>query len=156
MKYLSQLILIFLASCSTKQKDVGQFVYVDCFNTIHVDRECASTLAENPKTKEEHMANMQEIQFVDTSNLCFDSWRNVGVMRPCQYQFCPKCVDDEAYKHINAIMDRNTAKTANILTARKRDKSILNVEMINPTTKTEKAIVACPNEEIEAYLKQQI
>ena len=53
-------------------------------------------------------------------------------------------------------MDRNTAKTANILTARKRDKSILNVEMINPTTKTEKAIVACPNEEIEAYLKQQI
>lgn len=113
MKWLSLLILVLLSSCSnTKQKDVGQFVYVDCFNTIHVDRECASTLAENPKTKEEHMANMQGIQFVDTSNLCFDSWRNVGVMRPCQYQFCPKCVDDEAYKHINAIMDRNTAKTA--------------------------------------------
>lgn len=57
------------------------------------------------------MANMQGVQFVDTSNLCSDNWCNAGVMRPCQYQFCPKCVDDEAYKHINAIMDRNTAKS---------------------------------------------
>ena len=102
MKYLSQLILIFLASCSTKQKDVGQFVYVDCFNTIHVDRKCASTLADNPKTKEERMANMQGVQFIDTCKIV----RNTSWLQ----KFCPKCVDDEAYKRINAMMDRNEVK----------------------------------------------
>lgn len=103
MKWLVPLILIFIASCSgAKQKEVGQFVYVDCFNTIHVNRECASTLAENPKTKEERMANMQGVQFIDTCKIVRDAlW---------QQKFCPKCVDDEAYKRINAIMDRNEVK----------------------------------------------
>ena len=103
MKWITLVLLILFASCSdTKQKDVGQFVYVDCFNTIHVDRECASKLADNPKTKEEHMANMQGVQFVDTCEIV----RNIS----WQQKFCPKCVDDDAYKRINAIMDRNTAK----------------------------------------------
>lgn len=97
------MLLMLFASCSdTKQKDVGQFVYVDCFNTIHVDRGCASTLSDNPKTKEERMANMQGVQFVDTSKIVRNaSW---------QQKFCPKCVDDEAYKRINAMMERNEVK----------------------------------------------
>lgn len=97
------LIFVSLASCSdTKQREVGQFVYVDCFNTIHVDRNCASTLADNPKTKEERMANMQGVQFIDTCKIVRNtSW---------QQKFCPKCVDDESYKRINAMMDRNEVK----------------------------------------------
>ena len=95
-------LLILLCSCSnTKQKEVGQFVYVDCFNTIHVDKECASTLAENPKTKEERMANMMGVQFVDTNKIDNSLF---------PYKFCPKCVDDEAYKRINAMMERNEVK----------------------------------------------
>ena len=104
MKWIVAILVLYLASCTnSKRSEIGQFVYVDCFNTIHVDRECASTLAENPKTKEERMANMQGVKFVDT-------WRKIGVMRPCSYQFCPKCVDDETYKRISAIIERNVVK----------------------------------------------
>ncbi len=103
MKWAILSALVLLASCSkTKQSEVGQFVYVDCFGTIHVDRECASELADDPKTKEERMANMQGVTFVDTCNLCTNTdW---------SYKFCPKCVDDNSYRHLSTIMERNVVK----------------------------------------------
>lgn len=103
MKWIIAISSVFLlASCAEQKYEIGKYVYVDCFNTIHTDRECVSTLADNPKTKEERMANMQGVQFIDTCDIVRDiSW---------QQKFCPKCVDDEAYKRINAIMDRNTVK----------------------------------------------
>ncbi len=100
MKWIVLLAVFLLASCAnSKHGEVGEFVYVDCFNTIHVDRECASKLADNPKTKEERMANMQGVQFLDTCDI-------VGT----PYRLCPKCVDDKAYKRILAIAKRNEVK----------------------------------------------
>lgn len=104
MRWFSALILVVLiSSCDTEQYDVGQFVYVDCFNSIHIDRTCASNLVENAKTKEERMANMQGVAFVDTCNLTTTNgtW---------SYKFCPKCIDDDAYTKICAIMKRNKIK----------------------------------------------
>ena len=98
------LLFLLLTSCIEKDKkyEIGKYVYVDCFNTIHTDRECASVLAENPKTKDERIANMQGIQFVDTCKLVHNpSWT---------YKFCSKCVDDDAYNRISAMMDRNEIK----------------------------------------------
>lgn len=102
MKWLSLITLSLLFSCSgTKQKEVGKYVYVDCYSTVHIDRECASKLSENPKTKEERMANMMGVNFVDTCRLSQYSTNGY------QLKFCPKCIDDEAYKHLQATMDRN-------------------------------------------------
>lgn len=97
-------MFLLLTSCIEKDKqyEIGKYVYVDCFNTIHTDRECASVLAENPKTKDERIANMQGIQFEDTCKL-IQNWH-------MSYKFCPKCVDDNAYKRISAMMDRNKIK----------------------------------------------
>lgn len=101
MKWLSLLTLAILASCSgAKQKEVGKYVYVDCYNTIHIDRKCASQLSENPKTKEERMANMLGVSFVDTCGL--KQYSN-----GYQFKFCPKCIDDDVYKHLQTIMERN-------------------------------------------------
>lgn len=105
MKWLFLLALVFTISCTgTKQEEVGKYVYVDCYSTVHIDRECASKLSENPKTKEERMANMIGVNFVDTCELSQYSTNGY------QFKFCPKCIDDEAYKHLQTIMERNEEK----------------------------------------------
>lgn len=109
MKWLFIIVSLLMMSCSnSKQHEIGQYVYVDCFGTIHIDRQCASNLADNPKTKEERMANMQGIQFIDTCDL------NMGVRYSnfafSEHKFCPKCVDDEAFQHLSLIIERNENK----------------------------------------------
>lgn len=100
MKWIIAISSVFLlASCAEQKYEIGKYVYVDCFNTIHTNRECASVLTNNPKTKDERMANMQGVQFIDTCNLVNKtSW---------PYKFCPKCVDDDAFQNISSIMERN-------------------------------------------------
>lgn len=110
MRWIAAILILYLTACADTHSDVGKYVYVDCFNTIHTDRDCAANLTDDPKTKEERMANMQGVLFVDTCTLDMNSWRSSGVMRNAPYQFCPKCVDDEAYTRINAIMNRNSVK----------------------------------------------
>lgn len=106
MKWIRIIASLLIVSCSnSKPHEVGQYVYVDCFNTIHIDRQCASKLADNPKTKEERMANMQGVSFVDTCELI----RYDGYVAN-EYDFCPRCVDDDAYRRLSAIMERNEVK----------------------------------------------
>ena len=101
----SVLALALLFSCSgTKQKEVGKYVYVGCYSTVHVDRECASKLSDNQKTKEERMVNMMGVNFVDTCEL--SQYSTDGF----KFKFCPKCIDDYTYKHLQAIMDRNEGR----------------------------------------------
>ncbi len=107
MKWLFIIVSLLMMSCSnSKQHEIGQYVYVDCFGTIHIDRQCASNLADNPKTKEERMANMQGVSFKDTCELT----RYTGYSAN-EYDFCPRCIDDDAYRHLSAIMERNVVKT---------------------------------------------
>lgn len=107
MKWLFIIVSLLMMSCSnSKQHEIGQYVYVDCFGTIHIDRQCASNLADNPKTKEERMANMQGVSFMDTCELT----RYTGYYAN-KYDFCPRCIDDDAYRHLSAIMERNVVKT---------------------------------------------
>lgn len=95
-----------LCSCSRRHK-VGQYVYVDCLNTIHVERACASKFAEKAKTKEERIMSAKGVAFIDTCDLV-----NSTTIMPGAYPitFCPKCIDDYSYKQISSIMDRNEIK----------------------------------------------
>lgn len=105
MRWAVAILLLYLTSCSKGgQHELGQYVYVDCFHTIHIDRNCASELSDNPRTKEERMVNMQGISFIDTCALS-SSWNPYNA-----YKFCPKCVDDDAFRHLSNIMKRNEIK----------------------------------------------
>lgn len=109
MKWLFIIVSLLMMSCSnSKQHEIGQYVYVDYFGTIHIDRQCASNLVDDPKTKDERMADMQGIQFIDTCDL------NMGVRYSTfsfsEHKFCPKCVDDEAFQHLSLIIERNENK----------------------------------------------
>ena len=93
---------LFLASC-TSDPQVGQYVYRDAYGTIHADRDCkALTDADAPRTKEERIANRYGVVFVDTCDLSFDTSGNYGGNK-----YCPRCVNDEAYKHLLSIIERN-------------------------------------------------
>ena len=115
------LALIILPSCSKEQSyshrkhKIGQFVYIDYYHAIHIDRQCASKIATNPRTKEERIANMQGVTFMDTAKLeyTWPEFYTVGHMADkykCShpYTFCPKCIDDVTYKHLAEIMYRNS------------------------------------------------
>lgn len=95
------LVLLATACTNNRQHEVGQYVYADCFLTIHVDRECASKLISNAKTIEERMAGMQGVSFIDTCKLT--AYNRYGG----RYNFCPRCVDDTIYHHLSAIIERN-------------------------------------------------
>lgn len=94
-------MVLLLCACNDSKQDIGQFVYVDCFNTIHIDRQCASKLADNPKSKEERIANMHGVTFIDTCKLT--PYGNQYM----KYDFCPRCIDDGTFRHLSAIMEQN-------------------------------------------------
>lgn len=100
-------VLTILASCGSKKQSaqtspIGEYVYVDYWNTIHVDRNCISNQAKYAKTKEERMIAREGVEFIDTSHL---TMYNPG--GHYKYAFCPKCIDDVCFKHLSAIMHRN-------------------------------------------------
>lgn len=105
MKWIVVILVLLATACSNSGKhEVGQYVYADCFGTIHVDRKCASKRTNNPKTKEERMANVQGVAFIDTCRLTL-YWNPYNA-----YHFCPKCIDDNIYHHLSSIMERNEVK----------------------------------------------
>lgn len=100
-------ILLLLCSCggssekSEKHHRIGKFVYVDRYNTIHIDRECVAIVGDNLKTKEERIMSRRGVQFVDTCDLtsCGDYGDKHG--------FCPRCINDKAYRRLSDMIDRN-------------------------------------------------
>lgn len=104
MKWIVAAILaLCLSSCANnannKHSEVGKYVYVDCFNVIHTDRNCPLDMATNAKTKDERLAARRGVEFIDTCSLIQNpQW---------PYKYCPKCVDDAAYKHLIKIFGRN-------------------------------------------------
>lgn len=103
MRCIIFLILLLIASCDKEHHKVGQYVYVDCLNTIHIDRDCASTVFDKAKTKEERIMKMQGIDFIDTCKIKSHTSLSFGV----KFTFCPKCIDDVAYEKLSSIMKRN-------------------------------------------------
>lgn len=101
MKWIAVICLVLLASCSEgghecgECTEVGQFVYVDAFECYHVSLDCPA-LSDKGETKYERMAVRHGVQFVDTCKLS-----------DIQH-FCPRCVDDEAYKKLTQIIKRNS------------------------------------------------
>lgn len=101
MKWIAVICLVLLASCSNNKDEqkqgevVGQFVYVDAYECYHVSLDCP-TLSDKGETKYERMAGRQGVQFVDTCKI-----------REIQH-FCPRCVNDEAYKRLSQIIERNS------------------------------------------------
>ncbi|MEZ3589608.1 MAG: hypothetical protein K1V84_01040 [Muribaculaceae bacterium] len=93
-------LLALCASCAGSDS-IGQYVYVDYFAVIHIDRKCASKVIENPKTKEERMANMEGVSFIDTCNLISTTKADY------EYTFCPRCINDGTYRHLSSIMEQN-------------------------------------------------
>ena len=101
-------ILLLLCSCGDKSSEdkseqcgIGKYVYVDWYNTIHIDRECAARSGDNLKTMTERMASRHGVQFVDTCDLT--SRGKSGE----KHGFCPRCIDDKAYRHLSDIIDGN-------------------------------------------------
>lgn len=108
MKWLFIIVSLLMMSCSnSKRSEIGKFVYVDCFNTVHTNRNCAANLVDDPKTKDERMADVQGIQFIDTCDLNMGRYSNFSFI---EHKFCPKCVDDEAFQHLSLIIERNENK----------------------------------------------
>lgn len=97
------MIILLFCSCSKKQ-EVGKYVYIDWMKTIHIDRECLSKMDEKHMTNEQRMIKMKGVEFVDTCSLLS---RNYNSSLEHEYRFCTICVDDETYKHISRIMERN-------------------------------------------------
>lgn len=87
--------LLPLASCVNNEKDdLGQYVYEDCNHTIHVSRECNSLPFDG-------------VRFIDTCE--FTGKYKLGSLAPTEeYEFCRKCVDDEAFRRLSSIMKRNS------------------------------------------------
>lgn len=98
------LLILINTSCKDKQHEVGKFVYVDKYVTIHIDRECAAQSEHNAKTDAVKIG--EGIIFVDTCNLAYRFHNEIGSR---SYMFCPKCINDDAYQRLVAIMDRNCA-----------------------------------------------
>lgn len=108
MRWIVAILVLYLTSCTnSKRSEIGKFVYVDCFNTVHTNRNCAANLVDDPKTKDERMADMQGIQFIDTCDLNMGRYLNFSFI---EHKFCPKCVDDEAFQHLSLIIERNENK----------------------------------------------
>lgn len=107
---LSIVLLIAVFSCADRRSGkVGQYVYIDPFMKIHVDRECAANSNASQRTKDERIMASRGVDFIDTCSLhsggcnIYDYYEN--------YRFCPGCVDDETYHHLMAIIDRNQSKS---------------------------------------------
>ena len=105
MKWLVFPLVLLFTSCSDKKpQELGRFVYVDCLNTIHIDRECASSKAANAKTKEERMIALRGVNFIDTCDIKTTEYDGYDI------RFCPRCIDDETYYKLNNIIKRNDEK----------------------------------------------
>lgn len=96
------LLFLINTSCKNKRHEVGKYVYVDEFVTVHIDRECAAQSPHNAKA--EAMQIGEGIIFVDTCNL---THRFQNEIADVSYTFCPNCIDDDIYRRLVAIMDRN-------------------------------------------------
>lgn len=95
-----------LCSCSNSHQEIGKYVYVDGLKTIHIDRQCASKPFENPKTKDERMANAEGVEFIDTCEIKRKYYPDNSEYSYA-YSFCPLCIDDDICFHIMTIMKHN-------------------------------------------------
>lgn len=101
MKWILFLTMSILISCAnSKENEIGQFLYVDCLKTIHVDRNCPSKIDDNTKTEDEILIKMRGVVFVDTCEIKYLGY----------YHFCPKCVDDKSCARIVTMAKRNENK----------------------------------------------
>ncbi len=98
-------ILLLLCSCGnrseTERHEIGKYVYVDRYNTIHINRECVAIVGDKMKTKDERIASRRGVQFVDTCDLTSCGYYGD------KHGFCPRCIDDGAYRRLSGIIDRN-------------------------------------------------
>lgn len=98
-------VLFLLPSCTNEPK-IGQYVYVDFLNTIHINKECSSKkIFDNPRTEEERIANAKGITFIDTLELVSKYEREDGDLE--NYEYCQRCIDDAIYSSLSVIQKRN-------------------------------------------------
>lgn len=100
-------ILLLLCSCDSSSERpeehhrIGKYVYVDRYNTIHIDRECVAIVGDKMKTKEERIVSRRGVQFVDTCDITSRGYHGE------KHGFSPRCIDDKAYRRLSDIIDRN-------------------------------------------------
>jgi hypothetical protein len=107
MKTIIFAVLAFLlVSCSFEPK-IGQYVYLDAFCTVHIDRDC-KMLTDLPKDTKEYIGVRHGVTFVDTCNLNYDSGSTESFQR--KLKFCPNCINDETYKQLLTIIENHEKK----------------------------------------------
>lgn len=103
--------LIYAGYDKEAKDSVGKYVYIDMLGVVHIDRECCFS-SDNSKTKEERILAKRGVKFVDTMDFhgCdyderYDYWYVVT-----DYEYCPKCITDDAYTHLHRILIANREK----------------------------------------------
>lgn len=93
-------------------KQVGKYVYVDLSNTIHVNKDCLiESMNSSTRTKlgDDIISDAYSVKFVDTLDLTNHGPLGYNEEDEIRYLFCPRCVSDNNYKHMQNIIKRNTA-----------------------------------------------
>ena len=90
-------IIICITSCQRGKNEIGQYIYEDCANTVHIASDCL--LSYPDKTKEERYVKYGGLKYMRTDTLTGIYWA-----------ICPKCIDDEAYSKLVQIVRNNPAK----------------------------------------------
>jgi len=90
------ILLAVFFSCTTEKKEknveIGEYVYLDRYNCIHVNRKCVNLFLSGGENGEEPRYMVQRVEI--------KSLPSIGTT-------CSSCVTDKAYKELEKRINRN-------------------------------------------------
>lgn len=97
-------------------KQIGQYVYVDFTNTLHVNKDCLIELINangGLESSHNYIVTAYGVKFIDTLDLTHYVPYGLQEENEVRYLFCPRCVSDDNYERIQKIIIRNTGDLRN-------------------------------------------
>lgn len=95
-KWYAIIFLVALFGCSTEKKEkdieIGEYVYLDRYNCIHVNRKCVNLFLSGGEDGEEPRYMVQRVEI--------NSLSSIGTT-------CSSCVTDKAYKELEKRINHN-------------------------------------------------
>lgn len=103
--------LIYAGYDKEGKDSVGKYVYIDMLDVVHIDRECCFS-SDNNRTKEERILAKRGVKFVDTIDFhgcAYDNHYGYWYVKK-NFEYCPKCITDDAYTDLHRILIANREK----------------------------------------------